>query len=148
MAIESFGYKHGLPLDADIVMDVRFLPNPHWDDDLRPLTGLDQAVRDYVLETAAGQAFLDRFDDLLAQRAPAVPGRGPELPDGGDRVHGRSPPIGRRSPRNWRDGSATGASPCARPTATSPSPADARRRTGPVRAPVRSFPVVRVPALG
>ncbi len=54
VAIESFGYKHGLPLDADIVMDVRFLPNPHWDDELRPLTGFDQAIRDYVLETSSG----------------------------------------------------------------------------------------------
>src|SRR5918996_1444394 len=45
VAVESFGYKHGLPLDADIVMDVRFLPNPHWEDDLRPLTGHDPAVR-------------------------------------------------------------------------------------------------------
>ena len=51
VAVESFGFKHGLPLDADIVMDVRFLPNPHWEDDLRPLTGHDRKVRDYVLET-------------------------------------------------------------------------------------------------
>ena len=50
MAVESFGFKHGLPLDADIVMDVRFLPNPHWDEALRPLTGHDPAVRDFVLE--------------------------------------------------------------------------------------------------
>ena len=52
IAVESFGFKHGLPLDADIVMDVRFLPNPHWDEELRPLTGHDPAVRDYVLERA------------------------------------------------------------------------------------------------
>ena len=51
-AVESFGFKHGLPLDADIVMDVRFLPNPHWDETLRPLTGHDPAVRDFVLERA------------------------------------------------------------------------------------------------
>ena len=45
----SFGYKHGLPLDVDLVLDCRFLPNPHWIDELRPLTGLDAPVRDYVL---------------------------------------------------------------------------------------------------
>jgi UPF0042 nucleotide-binding protein len=76
VTIESFGYKHGLPLDADIVMDVRFLPNPYWDEELRPLTGFDQSIRDYVLETAAGQAFLDRFDDLLASVFPAYQAEG------------------------------------------------------------------------
>ena len=47
--MESFGYKYGLPMDADMVMDVRFLPNPHWVDELRPHTGQHPAVRDYVL---------------------------------------------------------------------------------------------------
>jgi UPF0042 nucleotide-binding protein len=47
--ITSFGYKHGLPLDTDLVIDCRFLPNPHWVEELRPLTGLDEPVRDYVL---------------------------------------------------------------------------------------------------
>ncbi len=46
----SFGYKHGLPLDGDVVLDVRFLPNPHWEPELSPLTGLDQPVRDYVVD--------------------------------------------------------------------------------------------------
>ena len=58
IAVESFGFKHGLPLDADIVMDVRFLPNPHWEEHLRPLTGHDPAVRDFVLERADTSAFL------------------------------------------------------------------------------------------
>lgn len=65
VAVESFGFKHGLPRDADIVMDVRFLPNPHWEDSLRPLTGHDPQVSDYVLETSAGSEFVDRFDGLL-----------------------------------------------------------------------------------
>ena len=47
--VVSFGYKHGLPLDVDLVLDCRFLPNPHWVEELRPLTGLDAPVRDYVL---------------------------------------------------------------------------------------------------
>jgi UPF0042 nucleotide-binding protein len=71
VAVESFGFKHGLPLDADIVMDVRFLPNPHWQDDLRPLTGHDPAVRDYVLERAQTAEFIDRFDDLLSSVMPS-----------------------------------------------------------------------------
>ena len=65
VAIESFGYKNGLPLDADIVMDVRFLPNPHWDENLRPLTGHDPAVRDFVLERSVTSAFLDQFEAML-----------------------------------------------------------------------------------
>jgi UPF0042 nucleotide-binding protein len=76
VAIESFGYKHGLPLDADIVMDVRFLPNPHREEELRPLTGHDPAVRDFVLETSVTTAFLDRLDDLLASVLPAYQAEG------------------------------------------------------------------------
>ncbi len=76
VAVESFGFKHGLPLDADIVMDVRFLPNPHWEDDLRPLTGHDPKVRDYVLETAVGSNFVDHFDDLLASLLPQYQAEG------------------------------------------------------------------------
>jgi UPF0042 nucleotide-binding protein len=64
--IMSFGFKHGVPLDVDDVFDVRFLPNPHWVDELRPLTGLDRPVRDYVLRQADAKEFVDRIDDLLA----------------------------------------------------------------------------------
>lgn len=53
VTVESFGFKYGLPMDADMVMDVRFLPNPHWVDELRPLTGQHPAVRDYVLHRPA-----------------------------------------------------------------------------------------------
>jgi UPF0042 nucleotide-binding protein len=76
VAVESFGFKHGLPLDADIVMDVRFLPNPHWDERLRPLTGHDPQVRDYVLETAAGSSFVDQFDALLSTLLPQYEAEG------------------------------------------------------------------------
>ena len=76
VAVESFGFKHGLPLDADMVMDVRFLPNPHWDETLRPLTGHDPQVRDYVLETSAGSDFVERFDDLLASLLPQYESEG------------------------------------------------------------------------
>ena len=76
VTVESFGFKHGLPLDADIVMDLRFLPNPHWEDDLRPLTGHDPKVRDYVLETAVGSTFVDQFDELLASLVPQYQAEG------------------------------------------------------------------------
>jgi RNase adapter protein RapZ len=72
----SFGYKHGLPLDADMVIDCRFLPNPHWVDVLRPLTGLDERVRDYVLEHPAAQEFLENLEAMLVQLLPAYVAEG------------------------------------------------------------------------
>lgn len=70
----SFGYKFGLPLDADIVLDVRFLPNPHWVPDLREQTGLDPEVRDYVLQQDSTLDFLDRTRDLFAVLLPGYEG--------------------------------------------------------------------------
>jgi UPF0042 nucleotide-binding protein len=69
--VVSFGYKHGLPVDVDVVLDCRFLPNPHWVDDLRPLTGQDDAVRDYVLGQPDAEPFLERIDGLLELLLPA-----------------------------------------------------------------------------
>lgn len=66
ITVESFGYKYGLPMDADMVMDVRFLPNPHWVDDLRPHTGQHPAVRDYVLSQPGASEFLDTYRRLLS----------------------------------------------------------------------------------
>jgi UPF0042 nucleotide-binding protein len=71
VSIVSFGFKHGLPLDADLVFDCRFLPNPHWLPDLRPLSGLDEPVRDFVLSQTETKEFLERIDDLLAFLLPA-----------------------------------------------------------------------------
>ena len=65
VSVESVGFKHGLPLDADIVMDVRFLPNPHWEEGLRSLTGLDFAVRDFVLDRDECSEFLQGLVGLL-----------------------------------------------------------------------------------
>jgi UPF0042 nucleotide-binding protein len=65
VTVESFGFKYGLPMDADMVMDVRFLPNPHWVDDLRPHTGQHPAVRDYVLGQPGAEKFLDTYNELL-----------------------------------------------------------------------------------
>jgi UPF0042 nucleotide-binding protein len=66
VTVESFGYKYGLPMDADMVMDVRFLPNPHWIDELRPHTGQHPAVRDYVLSRPGAGEFLDTYHRLLS----------------------------------------------------------------------------------
>jgi UPF0042 nucleotide-binding protein len=71
ITISSFGYKHGLPLDVDIVMDLRFLPNPHWVEDLRLLTGLDAPVQAYIEDQPETEAFLDAIGGLLAMLLPA-----------------------------------------------------------------------------
>ena len=67
----SFGYKFGIPLDVDLIFDCRFLPNPHWVEDLRPLAGTEEAVRRYVLEQPESQAFLERLRDLFALVLPS-----------------------------------------------------------------------------
>jgi RNase adapter protein RapZ len=61
----SFGFKYGLPVDADLVVDVRFLPNPYWIPELRDLTGQDEPVRDYVLTQLGAATFLDQYTALL-----------------------------------------------------------------------------------
>lgn len=63
--VVSFGYKYGLPVDADLVVDCRFLPNPHWIADLRPQTGRDAAVRDYVLSRVGAKEFLDAYTEVM-----------------------------------------------------------------------------------
>lgn len=65
VSVSSFGFKHGTLRDADLMLDVRFLPNPHWVPELRPQTGSDPAVRDYVLGSPDGKEFLTKVTDLL-----------------------------------------------------------------------------------
>ena len=65
VTILSFGFKYGIPADSDLVFDVRFLPNPYYDPELRPLTGNDQAIQRYVMESGDGQIFLDKLEDML-----------------------------------------------------------------------------------
>jgi RNase adapter protein RapZ len=74
--ITSFGYKHGLPLDVDIVLDCRFLPNPYWVERLRDRTGLEPSVREYVLDQPVTGEFLDRLDDLFDLLLPAYAAEG------------------------------------------------------------------------
>lgn len=63
--VMSFGFKYGVPADANYVADVRFIPNPHWVPELRPLTGQDEQVRDYVLSNAGAGEFVDRYVEAL-----------------------------------------------------------------------------------
>jgi UPF0042 nucleotide-binding protein len=66
VSVVSFGFKYGLPMDADLVVDVRFLPNPHWIPELREHTGRDDDVRDYVLSQEGADEFISRYLELLA----------------------------------------------------------------------------------
>lgn len=66
----SFGFKHGIPIDADLVFDVRFLPNPHYIDEMRPKTGLDEEVSQYVLKWNETQQFNEKLFDLLSYMLP------------------------------------------------------------------------------
>jgi UPF0042 nucleotide-binding protein len=63
--VMSFGFKYGLPVDADLVVDCRFLPNPHWVPELRPLNGTDEPVRAYVMAQQGADEFLDTYERLL-----------------------------------------------------------------------------------
>ncbi|MCT8140208.1 RNase adapter RapZ [Anaerobacillus sp. CMMVII] len=68
--VMSFGFKYGIPIDADLVFDVRFLPNPHYIDHMRPKTGLEEEVSSYVLKWAETQQFIEKLDDLLSYILP------------------------------------------------------------------------------
>lgn len=70
MNLISFGYKYGLPVDADLVLDCRFISNPHWDPQLRPLNGMDRAVSQRVLSSDGVEEFLGRAVDLIASITP------------------------------------------------------------------------------
>ena len=65
ITVLSFGFKYGIPADADLVFDVRFLPNPYYVEELRFHTGTEQAVQDYVMQGGTGEEFLKKLNDLL-----------------------------------------------------------------------------------
>ena len=75
-AVMSFGYKHGVPREADLVFDCRFLPNPHWVPELRPYTGLHPGVRDWVLGQNASAAFLEHLMPMLESLLPSYRSEG------------------------------------------------------------------------
>lgn len=76
VSLISFGFKHGVPLDVDMVFDMRFLPNPHWVEELRPLSGLDDPVKNFVLELELAEAFLSQVESLLNLVVPAYVSEG------------------------------------------------------------------------
>jgi UPF0042 nucleotide-binding protein len=79
ISIMSFGYKYGLPIDADLIFDVRFLPNPHYIPELKPHTGLEQSVRDYVFNKDVTQQFLKKFLDFITYLVPHYKEEGKSL---------------------------------------------------------------------
>ncbi|HIW88724.1 MAG TPA: RNase adapter RapZ [Candidatus Ligilactobacillus excrementipullorum] len=74
--VMSFGFKYGLPIDADIVMDVRFLPNPYYIPELKDQTGLDQSVSDYVMSSKGAKSFYEQFAGLLEEILPGYVNEG------------------------------------------------------------------------
>lgn len=65
MTILSFGFKYGIPADADLVFDVRFLPNPYYNEKLRPLTGNDKPIQDFVMGCPQAVEFMDKLEDMI-----------------------------------------------------------------------------------
>jgi RNase adapter protein RapZ len=76
--VVTFGFKYGIPLEADLVFDVRFLTNPYWEPELKPLSGLEQPVRDFVLRQPAATRFLELLRELIELTAPAYRAEGKE----------------------------------------------------------------------
>ena len=77
--VTSFGFKHGIQMDADLVFDVRFLPNPYYVEELRPLTGLDDLVYNYVMKWKETEIFFDKLTDLLKYMIPGYKRRKSQL---------------------------------------------------------------------
>lgn len=65
ITVVTFGFKYGIPMDSDLVFDVRFLPNPYYDPEIRPFTGNDQVVQDYVMQNDVSVEFLNKLDDMI-----------------------------------------------------------------------------------
>ena len=103
----SFGFKHGPPREEDLAFDVRFLANPHYEPELRQLTGLDQRVVDYIAADGRLEEFYERLDPLLDFLLPAVRGRGQGAHGGRDRCTGgrhRSVAIAEHLAERYRGG--------------------------------------------
>ena len=90
----TYGFKHGAPRDADLLFDVRFLPNPHYESDLRPLTGLDTAVREYVESSEGISDFYAHLMPLLDYLLPQYEKEGKAHLTIGDRLHRGKAPLG------------------------------------------------------
>ena len=95
VSVVSFGFRYGIPADADLVFDVRFLPNPHFVPRLRPFSGKDPRVARYIRSFPQTGEFLRRIESLLAIFDPALHPGGQKLSDGCARLHGRAAPLRR-----------------------------------------------------
>ena len=94
LLFQSFGYKHGVPLDADLVFDVRCLPNPHYEPQLAPLTGKDAAVIAYLESHPEVERMYARHLPFRRELAARLRARQSQLPDGGHRLHRRPASLG------------------------------------------------------
>ena len=139
VSIVSFGFKHGLPLDVDLVFDCRFLPNPHWVEELRPLDGRDAPVRDYVLGRPETQAFLDELRRLFELTLPAYEREGKSYlsiaigcTGGRHRSVAIAEALGRpaRRARPASAGAPPGRRPCVDPTRAGPGSSRSAAGTG------------------
>ena len=90
----SFGFKYGSPVDADLLFDVRFLKNPYFVMELRDKTGLDEAVRDYVLEQGEARELSERVLEVLSYCLPRFEREGRSYVTIGYRLHGWAPSLG------------------------------------------------------
>ncbi len=95
IAVMSFGFKYGLPLDADVVFDMRFLPNPYWVPELRWLNGQDGPVAEFVMKQPGAEEFLDRAGDLLGTMIAGYVREGRRYVTVAVGLHGRQAPLGR-----------------------------------------------------
>ena len=113
VTVISFGFKYGIPVDADFVADMRFLPNPHWVPELRPLTGRDEPVADYVMSQPGPRSSSTATSRCCSGVADGYLERGQAVHDGGHRLHRRQAPQ-RRDDRGDR-GAGSSASGLRRP---------------------------------
>ena len=102
--IVTFGFKYGIPLEADLVFDVRFLTNPYWDPELKPLSGLEEPVRDFVLDQPPARRFLDLVDRAPGADRARLPRRGQGAAAGRARLHRAATTDRSRWPRSCAAG--------------------------------------------
>ena len=94
MVFESFGFKHGIPIDADLVFDVRFLPNPYYIAELKECTGLEEAVRSFLFGYRQTTEFMRHLEELFAFLLPQYVEEGKAALVIGHRLHRRAAPLG------------------------------------------------------
>ena len=114
ITVISFGFKYGVPVDADLMADMRFLPNPYWVPELRHRTGQDADVATYVKDRGDAQEFLERYVPVIETVGRRLPARGQAVHDRRDRLHRRQAPQ-RRHDRGDRRPAAQGAASRPRP---------------------------------